>query len=188
MPGLIALGEGKLPALIESARKESIDFLFIVNIDVKSGGGITQNSTNLGMIHVASGKPLESVPHTTKLLNTRAEKEIENGKDPVGIQVSKFFAALDEAFKPIEMPMSAAEVEPLVENLLQEKHTNVLPVLAELKYFNFKKVLSGDQFVSGCAKLIGDEKAKIVAAATQDQLLDALSAFLPKERPQGKAL
>ncbi len=176
--------EDKQGALLDNARKEGVDFLFVFHVDVRTAGAVVQNTTRLELIETATGRPVKEIPQTAQLLNTRVDKD----KNPVEKEMKKLFAAIDAKILMSELPTSATpeKVEGFVDKMLEEKHTNPLPVLAQLKYYYHKKMLNGDRFVEGAKKLVGEEKAKIVASATQDQLLNALAAYLPKERPQGK--
>lgn len=172
--------EDKLAPLVEKARREGVDFLIVFDIDVRQSNGIVQNTTKLELHDVSTGK---SLGQSSGLLNTRAQKEIDDGKDPVGREVSKFFATIDEKIQMGDLPASATpeKVEALVDKKLAEKQANPVPVLAELKYFYNKKLLSGDKFLAGCTTLVGEKQAKMVTEATEEQLLLALASFLPKE-------
>ena len=177
--------DDKLAPLMEKARQEGVDFVIVFDIDVRQSNGVVQNTTKLELHDASTGK---SLGQSQSLLNTRAQKEVDDGKDPVGREVTKFFATIDEKIQMGDLPASATpeKVEALIDKKLAEKHTNAIPVLAELKYFYNKKLLTGDKFMEGCKTLVGEDKAKMVAEATEEKLLSALASFLPKERPEGK--
>jgi|GEM_PF-4378231 len=190
MPGVTMIGtEDKLMPLVESARKEGVDFLIVFNVDVRLANGIIQNNTKVELIDVATGKQLKDVPATQQLLNTRVAKEMdEKRNNPVQNEVRRLFKAIDDKVQLTELPSTATpeKLEPFVDKLLEAKHANAIPVMAQLRYYYHKKLINGDRYVSGCAKLIGDEKAKIVAEGNQEKMLTALATFLPKERPPSK--
>jgi len=181
--------EDKLTLLVESARKEGVDFLIVFHVDVRLANGIIQNNTKAELIDVTTGKQLKDVPPTQQLLNTRVAKEMDEKRtNPVENEVKRLFKAIDEKVQLTDLPSTATveKLEPFVDKLLEAKHANAIPVMAQLRYYYHKKLINGDRYVSGCAKLVGDEKAKVVAEGNQDKLLNALAAFLPKERPSGK--
>ena len=185
------LKRGTLNELMDRAKKEDVDFLIVYNIEVNVVRNVVSNKTQIEVYSVAFPSTT-TLASSTSMTNTTVERERENGKggDPVETGLEKLFKDIEAKLTLGPLP-EGLPADKLANHLSEEvkKHpTNPLPLLAQLKFYHSKSLITTDQLKQFCEELIGPEFTGILISGVNEQALVAAigDKFLPKERPKGK--
>ena len=119
----------------------------------------------------------------SSLLLTTAETSVQF-KNPIKIKIDL------PKLKLPTLPGKDAKpegVEKYVDEQMQLKHGNPIPLIAEFAFYQKQKKIGSEKLAEAANKVAGQELALKFATATQDQILTAFDKSLPKEhRPKNK--
>ncbi len=180
VPGAIALGLGNKNELLERARAHGLDLIAVFDVSIQfSSKDEAKNSTMLTVINVKTG---ENVAETRKLNTVAYSKALETGKEnPIEVELDKVFPeATDKSFKCSAFPnISSDKAAERVENLLNSKPGNPLPVLAEIRHYLDNDLISKTDYVAAAEALIGVENARKLVDGDIHEREEALHDWLP---------
>jgi len=188
-PGITMLGEFKQQAkLIERAREQGIDVLFIFDIEVSAQGETVLNKTKIEVFNMHAGERGESAYSGRTLTNNGVAKarEERKGDDPVETEMNRLFTVIDETFQPKPFPATATaeKVEKHVSSFVGKKYADPLPILAELRFYFEKKLITTEKFAEVAKSVAGDEAGAAVASGNGELILASLAKWLPEKRPK----
>lgn len=183
------LGESNKQAeLMDRARKQNVDVLFVFDIEVSAQGETVINKTKISVHNLAAGDRGEVVHGTKTLVNNSVNKarEGKGGEDPVAGEMNRLFEYLDENFSIKNLPETATaeKVDKFVSTYASKKFSDPMPVLAELKYYYDRKLITTERFGEIAKVAAGDEAGAAVASGNTDLILPALNKWLPEKRPK----
>ena len=187
--GVTLLGEGTSKVLLETANRQGIDVLVMFEVEVSENRktGYVTNETRIVVWDV--GKQQELV--RTRALNNIAVQKLrgEKGKvqdDPVAAALDKLFDALDsgseEALKVSEFP---AEIRPehvlgRIEAMLSSQDEELLPKLAEIKFYHHRGLIDDGTFAKSLECALGDEGVTL-ATGDEEARLAVIGRLLPSD-------
>jgi hypothetical protein len=184
-PGLMFLGVGPEKRMLENARKLNLDVLVLFEVRIRhserrNGDTSTKNNTRMRVYTVETGEELET--DSRSLSNLAVASARERGReDPVELELDKVFGEMaDLRFKGRELPeMDADIVSRRYEFLLGRKYDNPLPVLVEIRQYLENGLVSQNDYLSACEKLLGNEQARGLIDGDMKEKEKALLDFLP---------
>ncbi len=181
--GLCFLGLDTQERLLQKAAKEGVQVLVLLNIKitVNRKTSLITNETSLQLINVAKKeKPLYATGdfNNLKIQNERAS----NKNDGVKEEFDKLFKFIDGNLVVSAPPASlnAANVLGRVSTLAAAKHDNVLPVLAEIRFWNRKNLLPEPELVNAYKQLLGEEQGNQLATGDEAAKKKAVEKLLPR--------
>ncbi|HZL90371.1 MAG TPA: hypothetical protein VFB96_18540 [Pirellulaceae bacterium] len=192
--GITFLGTGSKEALEKKAREQGLDVLVLYEVNVQRPGktGIVSNTTKIKMELV--DRPEEVQIHmSTSLNNVKVANDREKDKepDPVDDEIGKLVAKLDsyrtpdgqeKTLKVSAMPdgLTPERAALRVTNLTSSPADDPLAVLAEIKLYESKKLITKQQF-DDAAKAILKDKADLLNKGKEEERRQALASLLPKK-------
>ncbi len=179
-PGVMMLGLGKNEELLEAAKAHGLDLVAVFYVSVQTSTKSEDKTTaSITILDVKTG---EVVAETKRINTTAYAKAVaDGGDDPIEDELDKLFPqATDKKYKVAEWPnISGEAAAKRVDKLLQQKHQNPLPVLAEIRHYQEAGLITKDEFLSAAEALIGADNArKLVDGQIADREI-ALKAWLP---------
>ena len=177
------LGLGKQPALIDAAKRQGLGAAVVANLTFRPLGltGRTETRMTVRLIDVAEGKVL----WTSKMLtSTKIAAAQRTGGDPAGELVRAVMDEVDKSFVLVPMPSLEpvhvkGRVQRLAEGLSQEKDPDkLLPVLAELRYYVVKQLLTSGEATELFDRILGTGKGGVLATGSPAERRTALSEWL----------
>lgn len=181
--GLCFLGLDTQDRLLQKAAREGVQVLVLVNIKitVNRKTNLITNETSLQLINVAKKeKPLYATGdfNNLKIQNERAANKNDGVKD----EFDKLFKYIDGNLVVTAPPaaVNAANVLGRVSTLAAAKHENVLPVLAEVRFWNRKNLLPEPEMVNAYKQLLGEEQGTQLATGDEAAKKKALEKLLPR--------
>lgn len=194
-PGITFLGmASSKEALEKMAKEQGVDVLIAFDVKVQrpSKTKIVSNSTKISVLLV--DRPQDVPVHTSVVLTNvkvAAEREKNRDGDPVDEEIDKLMAKL-EAYTSASGVPQTLKVSPFLESLAPQHAANrvtsltasptdhPLAVLAEIKLYHSKKLISDQQF-QDAAKVFLRDKAELLAKGKEDERRKALDSLLPKK-------
>jgi len=159
LAGMVFLGFADPTRARQSATKEGLDVVLVGEISTKGGRGRapTQTLFVVQLIDVVGGKDLWTSRPISDMQIQAAEQSKDRKKaDPLGDWIASLTRVLEERLQLVEMPPISPEAAlQRAEALTSRQHDNLLPVLMELRYYEWKKLLTAEQLVSYYGKLVG---------------------------------
>ncbi|MFM8250465.1 MAG: hypothetical protein ACKOBW_02580 [Planctomycetota bacterium] len=186
MPGVTMVGEGAQGDLVKKAAAANCHVLILYNVECRQGPNSVINTTSIKVLSVVSK---ETIYNGAGLVAGNVEKarEEKKGADPVDAEISKLFGTIDDKVVPTALKTEAANAERVaayVDTLVKEKHSNPLPILAEIKYLQSVSLISGDKLNETYGTILGTDVGAKVATGEPDEVLQALASWLPDQRPK----
>lgn len=191
--GVTMLGKGETKDLLKKAADQGIDILAVFEVDVEENlrTKFVTNKTRLVVWDVAKGTELakSGVFQNIQIQKQRAENP--DGDDPVTVGFDKLFAVLDsdpgKTIKVQDVPttLKREHVEGRIAALLANPPADRLAVLAEIRYFRHRGLISDGLLVKSYQELLGDEKGMKLATGSQKERLEVLEPLLPQEKKKG---
>ncbi|MGE0756697.1 MAG: hypothetical protein AB7O38_06740 [Pirellulaceae bacterium] len=185
MPGLISVGTGPEKTLLEKARKEGLDVLALVNVKITiNRANLIINETVIEFYDVSKPtKPL--FKSRDELTNTKVElARQKNQDDGVDKAVQSHFEYIDKNLVVMALPDFPPDA---VKNsrlpaLLQSKPENVIPLLAELRFYHRSKLLSDEDTQAAVKQLLGNDEsaATTLLTGSEDDRKKVLEKWLPR--------
>jgi hypothetical protein len=188
LPGIVFVGIGQEKQLVDKAREQDLDVLLVFNVRASyTRKGVSMNNTKMLLYEVASGK---QVFEGTNINNVQVSAQRQKGiaADAIEEAANELFEEADARFSMQEMPDLKPEhalmrVGILVgddDSFTAVPVTNPLPVLAEIHYYEARKLITTEQLVQAYQKLLGDGPGAKLATGTADQRKDVIDRWLPR--------
>ncbi len=182
-PGVMMLGVNKRDDLLEMAQANHLDLLvvFDVNVEHSQSRNRTTNKTKAYLYSVKSGEILGS---TKNLSHSAVWKARQGGSsdDPVEVELDKIFNGIaDQQYKAAAIPdwVNEEVAAQRVNWLIEQEHSNPLPVLVEAKAFHESGRLSRNDYINAVETLIGADRAKDLIDGDIQKKEDAIAQWLP---------
>jgi len=190
-PGVVLLHEIESTAARKQALEEGLDILFVVQVTPKT----TRANPTLSVMtpylrDVATNKPLWG---SNKTLNSRAvEAARKKGSDPLADSLEEVLAFVDDKVRLVEVPNIGREsvvrhAEASVKEFAEakdkpggvEKPRDPLPLLMELRYYQWKKLLTAEEVSGHYAKIVGADDGPPLATGTAIERRNVIQRWLP---------
>jgi hypothetical protein len=108
---------------------------------------------------------------------------MKNQDDGVDKEVKRIFEYVDQKLVVSALPEFPPAIVKTkrVDVLISEKHDNLLPVLAEIRFYHRNKLLSDEDTIAAFAKLLGnDTDARTLLTGSEDERKSILQKWLPR--------
>lgn len=185
IPGLTMLGVGSQKDLLAKAKEEDLDVLVLFVVTVKPPNPKTNliiNETTASLLDARTGKKLYN---GKKFRNTDVQNDRKNGKDDgLDKEVAKMFAYVDANLKLTDLPASLDSKGVLnrLRSLLKQPNSeNPLPVLAEIRMYNAKGLLSEKNLGVAYKEILGVDRARKLATGVEADKQSAIARWLPQD-------
>ncbi|MAR13239.1 MAG: hypothetical protein CL681_25130 [Blastopirellula sp.] len=179
-PGVAYLGRGSSKELLAKAQREGVHL--VVVFDVRAGkhprSGIVFNNTKAELFDVKAGK---SLAKARELRNMEVENRRKTKKDDNTIEIAykRFFETTDLAYKVSELPEALSQfASGRVSQLASGQHSNVLPVLAEIKMYHARQWIDDAQLATAFTSLIGVADGQKLATGDAKAKNEVLSKLI----------
>ena len=180
--GLCFVGVESQEKLLGKAAREGLQVLVLVKIDVKVNlkTKLITNETELVLLDVAKKAELYSTAgfNNLKIQNDRTN----NKKDGVQEEFTKLFEYIDAnlVVSPLPTALKPEHVQGRVTALAASKPDNLLPVLAEIRYWQRQNMLTEEQMTAAFKQLLGDDMGAQLATGEEEAKKKLLEKWLPK--------
>lgn len=195
--GVVFLGTGELGPLRKVAQKEGVDVLVYVIITTRAirsrnaGGEQFNSSLVVKVWDVAknellwTSKTINSAPPpgtpVPRAARTALKKE-DTPEQQVKNLLSDFDAVFNEKINLTDMPeLSGDDLQKRIEELSTATAPNPLSALLELRYDEFKKLVTRDDLIKVYSQLVGEENGPRLATGNQQERRQILSKWTSKE-------
>ena len=187
IPGVVWLGRGRRTEMLETARARGLDGLILIEtkISVIPKNGLESNITKIYLMNVHATEAKEQMKYQTRssLKNVPVWQAIQQGKqNPIETELDRIFPEVaDVEFKLGALPsLQPDQAKARVSKVATSTPVNVLPVLAEVKYFHKVDLINDADLMSAYENLLGDaEAAKALASGQAQEREQAINAWLP---------
>ena len=187
IPGVVWLGRGRRTEMLETARARGLDGLILIEtkISVIPKNGLESNITKVYVMNVHATEAKEQMKYQTRssLKNVPVWQAIQQGKqNPIETELDRIFPEVaDIEFKLGALPsLQPDQAKARVSKVATSTPVNLLPVLAEVKYFHKVDLINDADLMSAYENLLGDaEAAKALASGQAEEREQAINAWLP---------
>ena len=187
IPGVVWLGRGRRTEMLETARARGLDGLILIEtkISVIPKNGLESNITKIYVMNVHATEAKEQMKYQTRssLKNVPVWQAIQQGKqNPIETELDRIFPEVaDIEFKLGALPsLQPDQAKARVGKVATSTPVNLLPVLAEVKYFHKVDLINDADLMSAYENLLGDaEAAKALASGQAQEREQAINAWLP---------
>ena len=187
IPGVVWLGRGRRTEMLETARARGLDGLILIEtkISVIPKNGLESNITKVYVMNVHATEAKEQMKYQTRssLKNVPVWQAIQQGKqNPIETELDRIFPEVaDIEFKLGALPsLQPDQAKARVSKVATSTPVNLLPVLAEVKYFHKVDLINDADLMSAYENLLGDaEAAKTLASGQAEEREQAINAWLP---------
>jgi hypothetical protein len=195
-PGIAMLASTDTENALQTAAKEGLDVLVLGLTTSKPAVARApeQSLISLRLLDVATHKALwESRPLSDMKVQAAKQqasgskasgKKVAKGKDlgdPAGDLVDELLHYAQTNLKLADMPAITAEVaHKRADWLAEQGDSNPLPVLLELRYYQWKQLLTPEETAGFFAKILGDENGPKLANGSDQERLTAVARLLPR--------
>ncbi|MBN2474584.1 MAG: prolyl oligopeptidase family serine peptidase [Pirellulales bacterium] len=178
------LGVGRQDDLIEEAQRQGLHALVAVSLSSRAVGltGRSETIMRARLFDVAGKQAL----WTSKSLNSSEVFKAQlAGDNLVGALVREVLAQIDDNFALKPMPSMQAlhvqrRVTSLAENLSRTDQDAMLPVLAELRYYQAEQLLSAADATRLYDQILDEGQGRLLATGDEDQRRAVLEAWLAR--------
>jgi hypothetical protein len=184
--GVTLLGTADAVHARQMALREGLDVLLVAECTTKAGRGRapSQSILVLQVFDVFGGKVLWGSRPLSDIRVQAAQqgKDKEKKSDPAAELLQDFMKFVDERLTLTDMPPIGAEAaKNRAETLVQRQTEYPLPLLLELRYYQWKNLLTPEQLSACYAKLIGPDDGPGLATGTDPQRYLIVQRWLPKQ-------
>ncbi|MEC8592957.1 MAG: hypothetical protein VXZ15_15455 [Planctomycetota bacterium] len=187
IPGVVWLGRGRRTEMLETARARGLDGLILIEtkISVIPKNGLESNITKVYVMNVHATEAKEQMKYQTRssLKNVPVWQAIQQEKqNPIETELDRIFPEVaDIEFKLGALPsLQPDQAKARVSKVATSTPVNLLPVLAEVKYFHKVDLINDADLMSAYENLLGDaEAAKTLASGQAEEREQAINAWLP---------
>ena len=183
-PGMTLMEGATLSELRAAALRENLDFILFAQIGSKTvRTGPTQSLLDIHIIELCKGAEDWVARPTVNHVRIMAAQQATTGKDkqenPLPALLKTIQMHMDRQTKLEDMP--TIEHEALLKRaaaLVAMKAKNPLPALLELRYYQWKKALSDQEFADYAAKLAGADDSHRLATGTDAERKQVVDQWL----------
>ena len=190
-PGITLLEGSSLSDLRATGLRENLDFIIFAILSSKSvRSGPAQAVLEIHIVDICKGgddwpaKP--TVNHVRVMAAQQSTgKEKDKPENPLPALLKAIQLHIDRQCKLEEMP--ALEHEAVLKRaaaLVAMKAKNPLPALLELRYYQWKKALSDQEFAEYAAKIAGAEDSRRLATGTDSERRQVVDQWLNATRKE----
>ncbi len=195
-PAISMLGSADAEKALQLAAKEGLDVLVLGLTTIKPAVARApeQSSITLRLLDVATHKMLwDSRPLSDAKIHA-AKQQASGGKasgkkaakskdpgDPAGNLLDELLHYAQTNLKLTEMPAITAEVAKKRAGWLSDQdYPNPLPALLELRYYQWKQLLTPEEMAGAYAKILGDQDGPKLAKGSDQERLTVVGRLLSK--------
>jgi hypothetical protein len=174
---VVFLGEGKLADLKTAARRQGLDALVLIEMKSEMNGFTKRRRTTLvaKTVDVDGDRPAWS---SESLSSTQIAEGAKSGADPREGFVQKVGSKLAESYVLTEIPALTKEaVKARVEMVARSTVDNPLPLVAELRYYQFKQLAEPADLDSAYDHLLGPGGARKMLEGTVAEKQEAVDSL-----------
>ena len=192
LPGVTMLGVGSLEELGEKAQKSDLDavVIFEVKVAVNRKTKLVTNNTTIQLYDVQMGKVVKK--NKTALNNVKIQIQSKSAKgnevdEMIEKEIDQIFLAA-EAYKMQALPQLTAQVvlDNRVMPMVSKKYENPLPMLAELRFWHSRKLLTTEHLAIACRELVGAEVAQQLLSGDAKLQQAIVKTLLSSNAAEGK--
>ncbi len=191
-PAISMLGSADAETALQRAAKEGLDVVVLGLTSIKPAVARApeQSLITLRLLDVATHKMLwESRPLSD--MKVHAAKQASGGKgkkaaknkdlgDPAGDLVDELLRYAQNNLKLTEMPAITAEVAKKRAGwLADQEYSNPLSALLEIRYYQWKQLLTPEETAGLYAKILGDQNGPKLATGSDEERLTVVGRLLP---------
>lgn len=184
-------GAGANRRATQKAQQENLDVLIVAAIATKIARvrgkpePQVESSVTLRAVDVMrnetiwTAKPLSSAGATPEQ-QQQAEGQAQQGT-PLFARglMRELFDFIDEQLALVDVPALPAEaVRQRAETLASSQYSNPLPVLLELRYYEYKKLLTPEDISGYFAKIVGEDQGPTLATGPMEQRKEIVQRWL----------
>ncbi len=179
--GMTILGVGPERELVNKAKKEGLDvlFLFEVSVKVNPKTRLVTNDTKVVLIDVAKGGRI----HTGKLLNNfKVQKaRSESKEDGISKEIDKLFEFIDAnlTMSPPPSILNSGHITKRVASLVSTKPDDILPVLTEIRFWHRRNLLDDEGLTAAFSQMLSPEIGEQLATGSEDERKAIVKRWLP---------
>ena len=178
IPGVMLLGVGSRQKLIERARENGLDAMFLITVRVsKSRSGDASSLTNLKVIDIKSERD-EHLYNGSSLKDTADAKDVERVLDGA-------FDVADEKFKASDLPanLKPEHVATRVQTILAMDIRNPLPYAVEIVDWHMLGMIDDQMAIDALNQLFKDDDiGEALLSPDENDRLQALRPYLKSNR------
>ena len=166
--------EDRAEQLLNSAAEEELQVLIVFTVTVAhkqtSNGPLTTNDAEVHVYDVKNRKVLFKI---AKIRNVDVQKKraAESDDDPLEIAIKRIKGNIETSLTQKAMPQLTQQqvLDGRLVPLVQSRHRNPLPVLAELMFFTQTNLLSQENLQNGFEAVIGQQHTATLLTGSEDQ-------------------
>jgi hypothetical protein len=190
-PGMTLLEGSSLSDLRANALRENLDFVMFASLSSKAiRNGPAQTVIEIHIVDLCKGgddwvsKP--QVNHVRVMAAQQATgKEKDKQENPLPALLKTVQLHIDRQCQLLEMPRIEHEAAlKRAAALTAAKAKNPLPALLELRYYQWKKALSDQEFADFAAKIAGAEDSQRLATGTDAERKQVVDQWLGAARKE----
>ena len=166
LPGVTMLGVGTLDQLSQKAQQSDLDavIIFEVKVVVNPRTKLVTNNTTIQLFDVQMGKVVKK--NKTVLNNVKIQIQGKTAKgnevdEMIEKEIDQIFLAA-EVYRVKDLPQLTAQVvlDNRVMPMVSKKYANPLPMLAELRFWHARNLLTTEHLTIACKELVGEKVAQ----------------------------
>ena len=176
------LGIGKQTDLQTAAARQGLSALMVASVSARPIGltGRTELTMRFRLIDLATRQALWT---SKSLSSSRAATAQFSGANPFAELMTDVLGAVDESFvlkpmppmKPVHVQGRVTKLEP---DFSTSQHDAMLPVLAELRYYQAKQLLTAEEAAPLYDQILGAAKGRVLAGGSEAERRAAVEAWL----------
>ncbi|MEZ6105515.1 MAG: hypothetical protein R3B96_05230 [Pirellulaceae bacterium] len=173
--------------MIEDAKDAGLDILILYDtaISVVASTGLERNVTTVYMFNVNAEDNKDLVIAKTRPLNSvTVWTESQRGREPIETGLEQLFELAEQkGFGLTDLPaLEAEQAKARVDSIVSSVPDEILPALAEIKYFHKESLINDADLISAYESILGDaDKAETLATGTAEEREAILQEWLPEE-------
>jgi len=192
LPGVTMLGVGSLEELGKKAQKSDLDavIIFEVRAAVNRKTKLVTNNTTIQLYDVHMAKVVKK--NKTALNNVKIQIQNKTAKgnevdEMIEKEIDQIFLAA-EAYRMQALPELTAQVvlDNRIMPMVSKKYENPLPMLAELRYWHSKKLLTTEHLAIACRELVGEQVAQQLLSGDAKLQQAIVKTLLSSNATEGK--
>jgi hypothetical protein len=190
-PGIVLLEGTSMAELRTAAVRENLDFLMFAQLSSKSvRTGPAQTVLDIHVMNLCKGgEDWTSKPQVNHVKVIAAQQATSKDKDkqenPLPTLLKNIQSHIDRQCQLTEMPiLDRDSVLKRAAALAAVKVKNPLPALLELRYYQWKKLLTDQQFAEYAAKIAGAEDSQRLATGTDSERRQVIDQWLSAARKE----
>ena len=173
------LGEGTVKELLEAAEDQGLDVMVLFDVNIKKNfkTGLVTNETKMVVYNVKKGDYFYKSKGINNVKVQIQRKEDEDEEDLVEAAFDKMFTALDEnsetglRMKEIPDALTPENVKSYVTGLLSSEQFDRLPVLAEIKFFHHRGLITDEMLTKAYQHVLGElDGAKLAEGKPEERV------------------